>query len=504
MADRTFRAVFIEPRPPSAHIFSKMALPRLGSVLLATILKQQGWEVSLFIEEAAPIEFSRVLSADLVGISTITSTAPRAYAMADEIRAAGVPVVLGGPHVTFLTGEALEHADFVVRGEGEKAIVALAEHFTRGRPLAEVPGLSWRAGGEEFHNPVAEPVADLDSLPLPDPSLVEGLGGKGFFGYRVVPIQTTRGCPFNCDFCSVVKMFGRRLRKRSVENVLAELARHDDPKTHVFFYDDNFTADRGHALAICRAISAAGFRFEWSAQVRADVARDETLLGAMREAGCSTVYIGFETVNPAALAASHKSQTPEEMAEAARRIRRARIGIHGMFIYGFDSDNRRNLRDTLRFAKRMGITTAQFLLLTPIPGTTVFEDLRREGRLLFSDWSLYDGHHVVFQPRRLLPRELQREQVRAHRNFYSRLRNLGDLLRMRLLRVVTFLHARGIIRTWKRQNRLYLKVLSLLSRPGRHTLRIDITPRFPEVKAAVDAARRRLSAPASGPRVSSR
>jgi radical SAM superfamily enzyme YgiQ (UPF0313 family) len=404
-----------------------------------------------------------------------------------------VTVVLGGAHVTFLPEEALAHADFVVRGEGEAAIAALAGHFESGLSLREVPGLTWMEGGEVRSNPVAAPVADLDALPLPDLDLVEGFAGRGFLGYRVVPIQTTRGCPFDCSFCSVVKMFGRRLRKRGVESVIAELRRYDDPRTHVFFYDDNFTADRRYALAVCEAIKKEGFRFEWSAQVRADVARDPALLAAMREAGCGTVYIGFETVNPEAMAEAHKVQTPEEMAEAARRIRRAGIGIHGMFIYGFDSDNRKSLRDTLRFAKRMGITTAQFLLLTPFPGTTVYDDLAREGRFIFSDWSLYDGHHVVFQPRRLLPSELQREQVRAHRGFYSRLRNLGDVLRMRLLRALTFIYARGVIRRWKRQNRVYLKALALLSAPGKFALRVDLASRFPDVRAAVSAARRRLT-----------
>jgi radical SAM superfamily enzyme YgiQ (UPF0313 family) len=418
MAEKIRRAVFIEPRASSPHIFSAYTIPRLGSVLLATILKERGWDVKVYLEEAADVDFTDVLKADFVGISTITPTAPRAYVLAEEIQALGVPVVLGGPHVTFLPEEGLGSADMVVRGEGEQAVVALAEHFEGKRDLDTIPGLSWRRRDEIVHNPQPEDMVNLDTLPFPDLSLVRGLDSMGMAGRRIVPMQTTRGCPFDCNFCSVTQMFGRRLRKRSVTSVLDELEKYDDGATHIFFYDDNFTADRRHALAIAEGIIERGLSLVWSAQVRSDISRDPELLEVMGRAGCITVFIGFESVNPEALAEINKTQSPEEMGAAVLAVRNAGIDVHGMFMFGLDSDNHSSLKETVRFARQMSISTAQFLLLTPIPGTKMYEQLQRDDRLLFDDWSLYDGHHVVHKPRHLTPRALQRFQLRAHSRFY--------------------------------------------------------------------------------------
>jgi radical SAM superfamily enzyme YgiQ (UPF0313 family) len=432
MAEKIRRAVFIEPRASSPHIFSAYTIPRLGSVLLATILKERGWDVKVYLEEAADVDFTDVLKADFVGISTITPTAPRAYVLAEEIQALGVPVVLGGPHVTFLPEEGLGSADMVVRGEGEQAVVALAEHFEGKRDLDTIPGLSWRRRDEIVHNPQPEDMVNLDTLPFPDLSLVRGLDSMGMAGRRIVPMQTTRGCPFDCNFCSVTQMFGRRLRKRSVTSVLDELEKYDDGATHIFFYDDNFTADRRHALAIAEGIIERGLSLVWSAQVRSDISRDPELLEVMGRAGCITVFIGFESVNPEALAEINKTQSPEEMGAAVLAVRNAGIDVHGMFMFGLDSDNHSSLKETVRFARQMSISTAQFLLLTPIPGTKMYEQLQRDDRLLFDDWSLYDGHHVVHKPRHLTPRALQRFQLRAHSRFYSRIGSLVKLAKLKI------------------------------------------------------------------------
>jgi len=492
MSARPLLAVFLEPKPANPHIFSLYPLPRLGSVLIATLLRDRGWKVKVFIEEVMDIDFDQVLQADLVGISTITSTAPRSYALAEEIRMSGVPVVLGGPHVTFLPDEGLEHADMVIRGEGEKPIVALARYFECGHGLDQVPGLSWRQEDRTVHNPLPEIPVDLDDLPAPDLSLIHGYIKGGSYASRIIPIQTTRGCPCDCNFCSVTGMFGRRVRKRSPENIVKELQNYSDSDIIAFFYDDNFTADRNHARDICKAIIASKLDLKWSAQVRLEVARDKELLDLMRRAGCRTVFIGFESVNPEALAESRKSQSVMEMGHAVRAFRRARINVHGMFIFGFDSDDRQDLEATLQFAMRTPITTAQFLLLTPFPGTELLERLRSEGRVLLSDWSLYDGHHVVFTPKHLSPREIQKKQIRSHWRFYSWPRSLVNLAKMKFLRTGIFIYARRINAQWKRQNRFYMKVLKLFSRRGPFALNVELKLKFPDVRQAAENARKRL------------
>jgi len=489
MISKPLKAVFLEPRPPNPHIFSLYALPRLGGVLLATLLRQRGWDVQVYVEEVADIDFDQVLTADLVGISTITSTAPRAYALALEIRKSGIPVVLGGPHVTFLPEEALDHADMVVRGEGEVPILALARYLEGDIDLSRVPSLSWRQDGRIIHNPLPEEAVDLDTLPAPDLSLIHGYRRWGTLASRVIPIQTTRGCPYDCGFCSVTGMFGRKLRKRSAERTVKELEGYRELGSLAFFYDDNFTADRKHAREVCRLIIESGLQMDWSTQVRLEAARDHDLLKLMQKAGCRTVFVGFESVNQKALAESRKSQSADEMADAVKAFRGAGIEVHGMFIYGLDSDSPRDLEATLQFAVKSPITTAQFLVLTPFPGTELLDRLTRENRILLSDWSLYDGHHVVFTPSRVDPRLLQRKQVQAHWRFYSWPRILTNLVKMKFVRTGIYIYARRINARWHRQNRFYLKVLKLFSMGGPFTFSADLKRRFPDIRTVMEKAR---------------
>ncbi|MCJ7501180.1 B12-binding domain-containing radical SAM protein [bacterium] len=492
MISRPLRAVILEPKPPNPHIFSLYALPRLGGVLLATLLHQRGWDVQVFVEEVADIDFDQVLKADLVGISTITSTAPRAYALADEIRKSGIPVVLGGPHVTFLPDEGLEHADMVVRGEGEVPILALAQSFEGDHDLSQVPGLSWRTNGRTVHNPVPEKLVDLNDLPPPDLSLIHGYKKKNSLASRVIPIQTTRGCPYGCDFCSVTGMFGRKLRRQNPKSVVKMLEGYRHLGRLAFIYDDNFTADKTHAREICRLIIEAALDMDWSTQVRLEAARDTELLEHMYEAGCRTVFIGFESVNQRALAESRKSQSVAEMAGAVRAFRRAGIDVHGMFIYGLESEGSRDLEATLKFALNTPITTAQFLILTPFPGTEQLDRLTREDRILLTDWSLYDGHHVVFAPGNISPQDLQSMQVRSHWRFYSWARSLVSLLKLKFVRTSIYIYARRINSRWHRQNRIYLQVLKHLSRSSSIASNAELKSRFPDISHAVKKARRRM------------
>ncbi len=159
------RITFIEPNLPSIHVFSKIRLPRLGPVLPATMLRRKGHDASVELEDSHPLNWHRLEDNALVGISTITSTAPRAYAIADRLRDAGVPVVIGGPHATFLPDEALQHAEWVVRGEADAVIEPFLGAFSAGRGFGEIPGLSWREGVQVVHNALGPAIEDLDTLP---------------------------------------------------------------------------------------------------------------------------------------------------------------------------------------------------------------------------------------------------------------------------------------------------------------------------------------------------
>jgi radical SAM superfamily enzyme YgiQ (UPF0313 family) len=420
------RIVFVEPRSPNRHVFSRWKLPRLGTVILATRLREAGYDVKVFVEEISPVDFEAFFAADLVGISTITSTAPRAYEFAKAAQRAGIPTIMGGSHVTFLPEEALQNCDYVLRGESDDLIVPFVKALESGQGIDTLPSLSWHRDGKIVHNPDSIDCPDVDHLPNPDMSLIEGYS-VGRSANAVVPIQTSRGCPFDCTFCSVTKMFGRKYRFRSTENVMADLR--PLRNRYVFFYDDNFTANRTRAKELCREMIREKLNLHWSAQVRCDAASDPELLDLMSQAGCYYVYIGLESVSPTVLKSFDKRQSVEQMVDAIRDFHAHGIRIHGMFIFGADHDTTATFRETVRFAKVNHIESAQFMILVPLPGTPVFDEMERTGRLLVRDWSLYDAHHVVFQPKNMSTFELQAETLRVFCRFYS----LGPALR-RLLK----------------------------------------------------------------------
>jgi radical SAM superfamily enzyme YgiQ (UPF0313 family) len=422
------RVSFIEAGSPGLHIFSKFPIPRLGAVLLSTILRERGYEVKAFVENVAEPDWSFIESSDLVCISTITSTAIRAYRMAKRLKALDIPVIMGGTHPTFLPDEALEYADFVIRGEGEHALVELLEYLEKGTPaLSGIRGLSYRdRDGRNVHNPSREFIEDLDSLPEPDFSLVHNWSPSNPY-----PVSTSRGCPYDCTFCSVVRMFGRSYRFKSVEATLKEMKYVASvSKATKFIVDDNFAANKMRAKEILRGMIAEGIKTRWSAQVRPDVARDPELLRLMADSGCHTLYIGFESINPRTLEEYNKKQSREDIISCIRAVRDHSIHIHGMFVLGADTDDVETIRGTADFATGLGIDTVQFMILTPLPGTPLLQDMTKSGRLLHTDWSKYDAQYVVFKPRLMSPTTLQIETFRAMGRFYSWRYILGHLARL--------------------------------------------------------------------------
>jgi radical SAM superfamily enzyme YgiQ (UPF0313 family) len=460
--------LFIEPSAAQVNIFTQFTLPRLGSFILAGLVNRRGaWQARVFVEGRNRFDLPAWIAAngrpDVVGISTITATVKRGYALANECRAIGLPVILGGPHVTFLPDEALAHADLVVRGEGEGAMNALLDLWSQGYVKATdprytaVPNLSWRdTAGVTQHNPVAPWITDLDALPVPDFSLAGGTADCVIGGKRTVMVQTSRGCPFNCSFCSVTGMFGRKFRYRSVASILGELRRYDTPRHFVFFCDDNFTANQPRARELIAAMIAGQFRFQWSTQVRTDLARDPELVHLMKRAGCHTVFIGFESVNPHSLAEMRKSQSLGDIRQAIRVVQQAGIHIHGMFVFGFEQDNWNTVEATVRFAREMELTSVQLLVLTPLPGSELYDRMRAEGRITSFDWNLYDTHHVVYRPTGFTPFELQCAQVYGHTRLYGIPECLRKLATGRWVAAGLSFYAWKINRDWQKDNQSYL------------------------------------------------
>lgn len=455
------KVTLIEPKAPGVHVYAKFKLPRLGLPLLGAMLERElGIRPTIYFEELGNIDMNDVANSDLVGISTITPTAPEAFAILEQIKQrSNIPVVMGGPHVTFLPEEALEKgADFVVRGEGEYALLGLVRQLMAEEDdFQSIPGLSYRTGDGFKHNPEVPRVKHLEELPWPDLTLI-----KGHEKIRIVPVMTSRGCPYNCKFCSVTKMFGRRYRFRDTPDVLNELEMlySRNPRASFFFYDDNFTAQPKRTKELLRGMIDRGIKVKWTAQARVDVVKDVELLELMRESGCMFLYLGLESINPRTLEIYRKEQTVQDIAEAVKVLHTYAIKVHGMFVLGSDEDDVKTIRDTVRFARGLKIDTVQFLILTPLPGTETYDELCEQERILVDDWSKYSGHHVVFDPQKMTAYQLQKEgSIRSMRRFYSLWQCWKLGIRFRWWDFAIYAYAHHTINRWISRNKGFIKGL---------------------------------------------
>ncbi len=467
------RIIFVEAKSPDLHIYSRMPLPRLGTVLLATILRDRGHDAQVQIEELGAVRMADFESADAVGISVITSTAPRGYEFARLFRQMGKTVFIGGVHASYLPEEALLHCDYVLRGEADETIVPFIEALERKAGFEQIDGLSWWREGVMVHNPNTAYLKDLDKSPLPDFRLITNYEK----GMEITPIMTSRGCPFDCEFCSVSNMFGRQFRHKNTERVLLELREHKklcrengvkNPDDWVFFYDDNFTINKKRTKELLRAMIREKLTPYWTAQASVDVAEDEELLALLKESNCYLLYIGFESVNPETLKAYNKKQTVEKIEKAIQKLRQYGIRIHGMFVFGADTDNPSVIKRTVSFAKRNRLHSVQFMILTPLPGTRTYQELNHQGRITTCDWHLYDAHHVVFEPANFSQRKLQYDTVTAMLSFYgfrhiikrafSLLMRLHDLKRG-LIEISIKLYGHRTLKRWYQQKKEWMEAL---------------------------------------------
>ncbi|MGR6836623.1 B12-binding domain-containing radical SAM protein [Syntrophomonas erecta] len=449
------KVTLIEPRPAGKHVFSTVKMPRLGLPILGTILKEKGHQVNLIYEATEEIRLTDLINTDLVSISTTTSTIVEAYRIADFARQHDIPVVMGGAHVTFMVEEALQHCDYVCRGEADETFNQLVSCIEKGELPVDVPGVSYWQDDQMIHNPMPDWV-NVDEVPFPDLSLLKDIKMSTY------PVMTSRGCPFDCTFCSVTPMFGRKYRYRNTESVLEELKQYRDKQ--VFFVDDNFTANPHHSKELLRQMISRNIRPRWwCTQVRTDAARDEELLRLMRDAGCGTVFIGMESINPETLKKYNKKQDVEDIEYCIKQFHRFGILVHGMFVFGGDDDTVQTIHDTLEFAIKNHIDTLQFMILTPLPGTRTYADMEKEGRILTHDWNLYDAHHVVYQPRLMSAEELQKETIKAFHKFYSPGRILGNLFRTGIRSVAFRAVGFWLVRSWESENSWYYQVLKKLA-----------------------------------------
>jgi radical SAM superfamily enzyme YgiQ (UPF0313 family) len=378
-----------EKRSISGRAFQ---VPPLALGILAS-LTPDDFEIEMVDESLRDLDFSSV--PDLVAISCLTANAPRAYEISDHYRGCGVKTVLGGIHPSAVPFEAIQHADCVAIGEAEGIWPRLLADFRAGRLKKFYRG--------------KKPDPSQISIPRRDIFERQGYFLKG-------TVQTSRGCPLGCDFCSVQRFFGDKFRFRSVGSVVDEVRAL--ATKFVVFVDDNLAGSRSYARDLFAGL--APLKIKWICQAPITIGKDLGFLKLMHRAGCRGVFVGFESIMPASLREVGKSfNVVARFSDHIKRIHDSGISIEGAFVFGFDHDDRSVFKRTLDFVNKTRIDFAQFGILTPFPGTKLQERLKRENRILTEDWTKYDIAHTVFKPARMTAEELDRGRKWIEDEFYS-------------------------------------------------------------------------------------
>ena len=398
------RLVLIKPVNPWHAWRARRSNGRVPPVALGILaaLTPQDWQVKIIDENFTPFQYA---DADLVGLTALTSTAPRAYEIAARYRESGVPTVMGGVHATMLPEEAGQYVDSVVIGEAEGVWPRVIGDFESGKL-----GRTYRGG-----------FPDLKDMPIPRYDL---------FPRRCLgAIQTSRGCPMNCEFCAVTTFNGNRYRHRPVEEVLHELEKM--PQKVVFFLDDNIVGhgkeNEERAIALFEGMIKRGLNKFWFGQASMNFAGNQTVLEYAARSGCLLVMIGVEAEQPEALREIKKTANlralKQSYQEAFRRIHQHGIAIHGFFMYGMDADTPDSLRRRAEFIRTCGVDSARISIICPFPGTRLYERMRQEGRLRYTefpqDWVHYHFAGVAQQPKLMTPHVLEDLVSEGHRQIHG-------------------------------------------------------------------------------------
>jgi radical SAM superfamily enzyme YgiQ (UPF0313 family) len=406
---RPVRVALISPKGPlyrhRGGIFRKSLRyqPLTLTTLAALVPSEVPVELTLIDEGIADVP--ERLEADLVGLTVITGTAPRAYELSAQLRARGIAAVLGGPHVTLIPDDAQPHADAIVTGYAEDTWPQLLRDFAAGRMLARY-----------------DQVPDLDLARRPFPRR-ELLPSKRYLTNDV--FEATRGCIHNCDFCVVPAAWGRKPYQKPVQDVIADIHQHGARK--LIFVDLNLIADRAYAARLFRALIP--LNVQWYGLATVLLADDEELLDLAEASGCRGLLMGLESISPDSLRFSRKSfNAPDRFVRVVERLHAHGIALQGCFVFGLDADEHDVFLKTARFAVEARIDLPRFAIVTPFPNTALYNRLETEGRILTRNWELYDGQHVVFQPRRMSVDELERGTEAAWKHAYG-IRSIVSRLR---------------------------------------------------------------------------
>ncbi len=376
-------------------------------------------------------DFKRIIKKskpDIVGITSVTSAIYGAYKTAKTAKEENpnCTVIIGGPHVTFTAEQTLRecrYIDIIVRGEGEQTILEIANFLEKKKPKAEmkkIRGISFRIGNKIINNPDRGFIKNLDSLPHPARHLLPMEKYK-LGRYRFGIIMTSRGCPYNCIYCSSSLICGNIWRSRSPENVAEELRMLKDEYSikEVEFMDDTFTLNQKRAEEICNIMTKEKIDLSWTCSSRVNTI-SRGLARKLKKAGCHTIYFGIESGSQRILDKIGKGITLRQSVDAIKTAKQEGIKTLGSFILGIPGETKKTINKTIKFARILKTDFAQFTICTPYPGTRIFDEAKRKGLLLTEDWSKYTTLEPVMSIPGLSYRELKKLLRKAYLSFYIR------------------------------------------------------------------------------------
>ena len=417
----------------STEVISKIDFktPPIGLAYLASMLRENGYKVRIVdnvVEKLSLDELVRkIKDSVVVGITTTTPTFNTALKYAKKIKSTleNVFVILGGIHVSFMPYSALKHefVDAVCIGEGEYTLLEAVERLDRGKSLEGVRGLMYKEDGRIIDNGRRDFIKNLDELPFPAYDLLP-LEKYSILGQKLehFPLMSSRGCPFGCRYCASSRFMGRMFRARSAENVADEIEWLNDKfgAKYVAFGDDTFTLSKKRVLEFCREIRERGLDVEWSCSSRVDTIDGETIR-EMKRAGCNCIYYGVESANPQILNNFYRKRIKlEQVVDAVKKTKENEILTVCSFIIGAPMETREDMMRTLKFSIKLDPDYAQYSILTPYPGTEIYEEAAKKGWLLTENFDDYTCGKPVLKNFYLSPKEISKFLRYCYIRFYLR------------------------------------------------------------------------------------
>lgn len=376
-------------KQPRSHRY-----PGLGWLIVASLCNP-ATDITLVDDEVEDIPYEK--ETDLVGISLFTANSYRAYEISKSFRCRGIPVILGGVHVVACPEEASEHADSIVVGEAEDTWPELLKDFNNGKLKRVYTSTN---------------TSDLSNMPLPRRDLLD----KTKYS-TINTVQATRGCPFDCEFCSMRILFGSRTRCRPAEEVIEEIKSLDG--NAFLLNDDNLAQKRDYYKNLFRSLIPLNKK--WVGAASWNIANDNETLDLLEKSGCRALAVGFESLEPhyGVKKIGSKGDNFLRYKEVVKKLHTHKIAVLANFIFGFDNDNESMFKKTLEFALESQIDTAQFNILVPYPGTPVYQRLEEEGRITDRNWSNYISCNLCYKLKNMSKIAFLEELYKLKRKFYS-------------------------------------------------------------------------------------